>query len=56
MAEQAKARILLVDDDRIVLDSLGGLLAGDGYDISTASDVASAMTALAAAKFNLGHA
>jgi len=53
MPEEAKARILLVDDDRIVLESLCGLLAADGYDISTASDVASAMTALDAAPFNL---
>ena len=36
MANEAKARILLVDDDPIVLDSLGALLAEDGYDISTA--------------------
>ena len=53
MAEQIKARILLVDDDPIVLDSLGEVLAADGYDISTATDVASATTALEAARFNL---
>jgi len=53
MAEQAKARILLVDDDPIVLESLSSLLAEDGYDISTASDIATATAALDAGRFNL---
>ena len=53
MATQTKARILLVDDDAIVLDSLGGFLAEEGYEISTASEIPSAKDALTAAHYNL---
>ena len=53
MADEAKARILLVDDDPIVLDSLGKLLAADGYEISTASDVPGATAVLTAGRVNL---
>ena len=53
MADEATARILLVDDDPNVLDSLGSLLAEDGYDISTASDVPAATAILTAGRCNL---
>ena len=46
MAE--KARILIVDDDPIVADSLADFLANEGYDTSTAHDGQEAMTLLQA--------
>jgi len=50
---QPKARILLVDDDRIILDSLGGFLASEGYDVTTASTVARAVNCLQAGRYEL---
>lgn len=45
---QAKARpsILLVDDDVLIRDSLGELLADSGYDVATASTSSAAMHAI----------
>jgi len=48
-----KARILLVDDDRIVLDSLGGFLRLEGYELTTAETVAQAVNHLQAGRYNL---
>ena len=53
MTRQAKARILLVDDDPIILDNLSELLESEGYHISTASDVASAIGVLEGSQCNL---
>jgi len=50
---QAKASILLVDDDQIILDSLGGFLELDGYDVTIASTIAKAINCLKASQFNL---
>jgi len=48
-----KASILLVDDDQIILDSLGGFLALEGYEVTTADTIARAMDCLRASQFNL---
>jgi len=48
-----KAGILLVDDDQIILDSLGGFLELEGYDVTTASSNAKAIKCLEASQFNL---
>ena len=50
---EVKARILLVDDDRIILDSLGGFLAGDGYDVTTAPTAVQALDCLQAGVYDL---
>jgi len=50
---QAKASILLVDDDQIILDSLGGFLELDGYNVTIASTIAKAINCLKASQFNL---
>jgi len=47
------ARILLVDDDQIILDSLGGFLELEGYDVTTARTIAKAIDCLKASEFNL---
>jgi DNA-binding NtrC family response regulator len=51
--EAQKARILLVDDDQIILDSLGGFLEVEGYEVATASTVRQAVDHLLAGRFNL---
>jgi len=50
---QAKASILLVDDDHIILDSLGGFLELEGYDVTIASTIVKAINCLKASQFNL---
>ena len=50
---QAKAGILLVDDDQIILDSLGGFLELEGYSVTIASTIAKAINCLKASQFNL---
>ena len=52
---QSKARrVLLVDDDRHLLDSMGGWLASDqGYVVSMASSIAEAMTCVETEDFDL---
>jgi len=52
-ATATRARILLVDEDRIVLDSLGGLLAGEGYDVTPAASIPQATDHLQAGRYNL---
>jgi len=47
------ARILLVDDDQIILDSLGGFLDLEGYDVTKAESVANAIDCLNAGRYNL---
>jgi len=47
------ARILLVDDDRIILDSLGGFLELEGYDVTLAGTIVKAIDCLKASQFNL---
>ncbi len=49
----AKARILVVDDDPIVLENLRVFLEGEGYDLSTATDIPSARNILSGGRFNL---
>jgi len=48
-----KESILLVDDDQIILDSLGGFLALEGYDVTTADTIPRAVNCLRASEFNL---
>ena len=42
----SRARLLLLDEDRIVLGSLGALLRRDGYEIATADNLADAAAEL----------
>ncbi len=50
----AKAhRILLVDDDQIILDSLGEFLTLEGYDVVSRESIAEAIKALESDPFNL---
>jgi len=51
--EPPPARILLVDDDAIILDSLGGFLELEGYDVTTAESVAQAVQCLKAGRYSL---
>ncbi|MCJ7544415.1 MAG: sigma-54 dependent transcriptional regulator, partial [Phycisphaerae bacterium] len=46
-------RILLVDDDQIILDSLGSFLRLDGYDVTTATSVAQGAHCLQAGRYDL---
>ncbi|HUS48114.1 MAG TPA: sigma-54 dependent transcriptional regulator [Phycisphaerae bacterium] len=46
-------RILLVDDDQIILDSLGGFLEMEGYEVTKADNIAQAINCLDAASCNL---
>jgi DNA-binding NtrC family response regulator len=48
-----KARILLVDDDRIILDSLGGFLELEGHAVTAVASTEQAVDALRAADHNL---
>jgi DNA-binding NtrC family response regulator len=52
-AAKARARILLVDDDQIILQSLGGFLELEGYEVVRAPTVARAVDCLKAARYNL---
>ena len=47
------ARILLVDDDQITLDSLGSFLAAEGHDVTKATGTSQAINFLDAGRFNL---
>lgn len=44
--DSAPARVLVVDDDPIVADSLAEFLKGEGFDVSTALDGAEALAAM----------
>jgi len=52
----AKARILVVDDDEIILTSLGELLRLEGYDVETARSFKEASAHLAASAFQVAVA
>jgi len=52
-ATQTKARILLVDDDPIILDSLSGFLTVEGYEVAAAATVTEAIRRLEGSRFNL---
>ena len=53
-AQSKSRRVLLVDDDRHLLDSMGGWLAGDqGYVVSLASSIAEAMACVDSEDFDL---
>jgi DNA-binding NtrC family response regulator len=52
-ALKTKVRILLVDDDQIILDSLGGFLELEGYEVARASSTATAVNCLKAGRYNL---
>lgn len=43
---QANARILIVDDEESILDSVGFALEREGYQVETAADAAAALTLL----------
>ncbi len=47
------ARVLLVDDDPIVLDSLGGFLELDGYDVTKSPSIAQGIDCLKAGSYHL---
>ena len=51
--DETRARILLVDDDPIVLDSLVGLLRLEGHDVTPAGSIAQAINCLQAARHDL---
>jgi DNA-binding NtrC family response regulator len=52
-ATTAQARILLVDDDQIILDSLGGFLEMEGYEVAAATTVRQAIDRLQGATYDL---
>jgi DNA-binding NtrC family response regulator len=49
---KTKARVLLVDDDPIILDSLSAVLTMDGYEVTTAAAIQQAMRCLDAGEYN----
>jgi CheY-like chemotaxis protein len=51
--QQAGARILVVDDDRAVLEAVGDTLADQGYDAMRAASAAEALRVLEAARPDL---
>ncbi len=53
LAPLAKTRILLVDDDQIILDSLGSFLRQDGFDVTAVATVAQAVDCLQAGRYDL---
>ena len=53
MTTKDASRILLVDDDPIVLESLADLLAEEGWGVSMASDVTCAVNSLAGGAYAL---
>jgi DNA-binding NtrC family response regulator len=48
-----KPRLLILDEDRIILQSLSQFLSRDGYDVKTTDDPADAMAQLEASQFEL---
>ncbi|MGB2819988.1 MAG: sigma-54 dependent transcriptional regulator [Phycisphaerae bacterium] len=52
-SDAGKANILLVDDDHIILDSLGGFLELEGHRVTTADTITRALDCLRASQFNL---
>jgi ActR/RegA family two-component response regulator len=52
-ARPAPRRLLLVDDDLLVLRSVGRLLRGRGFIVESAASVAAALEQLAAADFDV---
>ncbi len=52
-AVATKTRILLVDDDQIILDSLGSFLQADGYEVTTANTITQASDCLQAGRYDL---
>ena len=50
---ESKARILIVDDDDIILDSLQEFLRLEGYHVDVARTYEEAVTALERADFNV---
>jgi DNA-binding NtrC family response regulator len=53
MVATASPRILVADTDLIILDSLGGFLGSQGYEVATADSLARAKDCLQAGRFNL---
>ena len=49
----SKPRLLLVDDDALVLRAVSRLLRGRGYDVESAASVASALERLSGAAFDV---
>ena len=52
-SQRAETRILLVDDDPIILDALSRFLRREGYTVETAADGTEALEMLAAGRFAL---
>jgi len=53
MAENLGRRILVVDDESTVCDSIRKILASDGHQVTTAFSAEEAMTAFHAAEFDV---
>lgn len=51
--EPTTPRILIIDDDRIILDSLAEMLRLEGYEVECASSLTAAMTELSGSSFNV---
>ena len=51
--DAAKRRIFVIDDDRIILDSLGEFLRLEGYEVDGATNVPEALEALARTPYNI---
>jgi len=52
-AEMPRGRLLVVDDDPIILDSLGEFLRLEGYDVDGATTIADALNALERRTYNV---
>src|SRR4051794_10031059 len=48
-----KPRILILDEDRIILQSLSQFLARDGYEVKTSDDPSDALAQFEASQFEL---
>ncbi|MBW2058845.1 MAG: response regulator [Deltaproteobacteria bacterium] len=48
-----KKKILLVDDEEVIRDALGGLLMEEGYEVVEAEDGSEAIEKLSAEKFDI---
>lgn len=46
MATQVASKVLLVDDDELVLNHLGAIIAAEGYEVATAPDAEAALMSM----------
>jgi two-component system response regulator AtoC len=52
-AERPKGRVLIIDDDRIILDSLSEFLRLEGYEVGGATNVPEALEGMARSPYNV---